>query len=214
MSKRLGISFLFLATSIFCPELARADTLDLVTQSGTWGTTCPPVVCSQPGDSWNYSFLSNSTLVPDNQCCWDSPMTDFEFDLNGQPVAALDGLYTQVRFFPGSNDGGFDFGACCTNAIAFNFWVQLFSPFPFVEATLIPGVYPVNIPPPSSPGTAESVFGGCYGCVGPSQQPGFHAGPVVITPVPEPSTSGLTLIGIALLLLMRKKMLLSPKIPL
>jgi hypothetical protein len=217
MSKRLSLLFLFLATSIFCPELARASTLDLVAQSGTWGATCPAVVCSAPGDSWSYSFLTNSTLVFDESCCWDSPATDFEYELNGQPVDPPYGIYGgpiygPVRFFPGYNDGGFDFAN--PSPIYFGSWVQLFSPlYPSNEAELVPGIYPVN---PSL--SAEGLLGGCYGyngaCGAPSQQLGFYAGPVVITALPEPYTSGLTLIGIALLLLMRKKMPLSSKMPL
>ena len=77
---------------------------------------------------------------------------------------------------------------------------------PSIEAVLIPGVYQAGT------FSHENVFGGCYGCVGSSQQPGFYAGPVVITSVPEPSAYGLTLIGIALTLLVRKKKCLLSKI--
>ena len=70
--RSLSLLLLFLATSIF--HSARAD---LVTQSGTWGTTdCPAVVCSEPGDSWSYSFLTNSIVILDG-ITWDSPITDF-----------------------------------------------------------------------------------------------------------------------------------------
>ena len=101
--------FLFVATTAY------AD-IDQVTQSGQWGNVCPPVVCSQPGDSWSYSFLTDSDIPVIHLDESANPIWGFTFSLNGVPVSSLSGAFTDAAWFLESNDGGFAVG---NNSIAF-----------------------------------------------------------------------------------------------
>jgi hypothetical protein len=171
MTKTSIFSFFLLGATT-----ASADVIDLVTQSGKWGTTCPPIVCSQPGDSWSYSFLTDSHLTPVAGDL-ETTITGFEFSLNGAPVIALTGKFDKAHWFAVSNDGGFTLldssQPLAPQPIVFGFWVQLFA---LPSLTLNPGVYPVPQSPP--PGTFEELFG----------DRNIIPGPVVITATPEPSS--------------------------
>jgi len=171
MTKTSIFSFFLLGATT-----ASADVMDLVTQSGKWGTTCPPIVCSQPGDSWSYSFLTDSHLTPISGNI-ESAITDFEFSLNGAPIIALTGKFDKAHWFVSSNDGGFTLldssQPLAPQPIVFGFWVQLFA---LPSLTLNPGVYPVPQNPPL--GTFERLFG----------DQNIIPGPVVITATPEPSS--------------------------
>ena len=81
--KTLLLSCLLL---LFFAGRASAQEMDTISQSGLWGTSCPPVVCSHPGDSWSYSFESPVAMVPLDEFGYDStrlqPITtapDFNF---------------------------------------------------------------------------------------------------------------------------------------
>lgn len=160
--------FLFAASAVY------AD-IDQVTQSGQWGTVCPPIVCSQPGDSWSYSFLTDSKIPFPSL---SAPISDFTFLLNGVPVFPVPlGTYNNALWFVAANDGGFSI----PGAIEFGMWTQLFTtPVPLSpSATLDPGVYPI-LPSPSF----EDLFG-ADNLIHPNE---ITFGPVVITDTPEPSS--------------------------
>jgi hypothetical protein len=126
---------------VFGATTACANVL-LVSQTGEWGATCPAVVCSAPGDSWSYSFQTDSDLsLPKGLPT--SAITDFAFFLNGIQIATLNNAYVNADWFVASNDGGFDLGP--QSPILFGRWTPLFAftTLPF-EATLVPGVYPVQ----------------------------------------------------------------------
>jgi len=171
----------------------------LISQSGTWGPTCPAVVCSAPGDSWSYSFRIDPVLNLMSPFAPAGAISDFEFVLNGSPVASLTNAYSEAGFFFGNNDGGFTL-LPNGNAVTFSFWTQLFdlgpgpNP-PVVPAYLKQGTFPVNnvkqlLQCQSSSCRelgGEDVFGSDDALLG----------PVIITAVPEPKS--LTLLGTLLI---------------
>ena len=210
------VSFLLVAST------ASADGLSLysVSQSGEWGLTCPPVVCSEPGDSWSYSFVTTSVIYGPG--AWVSPVTDFQFSLNGILVPSLTGAYIEALWFPEQNDGGFSLqsyyeepavvtgpGSASGDPyggefIGFGLWDQLFAfprsdePPAYFDSTflpLVPGVYPITDSCLPSPGgcVINDPFEFLAGAVD------LKLGPVVITQMPEPSTDGLVLTGLGLL---------------
>lgn len=192
---------------LFAVSTAFAD-VDMVSQSGQWGSVCPPVLCSTPGDTWSYSFLTSSdvsswyTGVPD-------PISDFQFSVNGVVVSSLSDAYGEAIWFPGSNDGGFTLlgpsGQCCF--IVFGLWVPLFDyPPPGIHiATLVTGSYAA---PSSSSYSFEGISDGSTDF--PVGDPGLLAGPVIVTNLttPEPAAiifQSTVLVGIAFIL--RKRLL-------
>jgi hypothetical protein len=165
---------------IFGATTACANGL-LVSQTGEWGATCPAVVCSAPGDSWSYSFQTDSELSL-LRASPTSTITDFAFFLNGIQIATLNNAYVNADWFVASDDGGFDLGP--QSPILFGRWTPLFAftTLPF-EATLVPGVYPVQ---------SFSAFSQCMSsCLGWETFFGttdFVPNPVVITNTPEPAS--------------------------
>jgi hypothetical protein len=170
--------FLFVATTAY------AD-IDQVQQSGQWGAVCPPIVCSQPGDSWSYSFLTDSEINVTVEGI-TAPIWDFTFSLNGVAISALSDTFTDAIWFEESNDGGFALG---NSVIGFGFWDALFTisggPFDTI-ATLNLGVHP--IPSLTSPRAWEAVFGAASEAGIGTINPLLIPGPVVITSAPEPSS--------------------------
>ena len=184
--------FLFLLLLVFAGR-ASADGMDLVTQSGVWGTACPPVACSQTGDTWSYSFLTPADLSGNGfNGLPTSIVTDFEWYLNGKPVTSLAEASEEATWFPQDDDGGFgNFGPI------FGFFDQLYAnaPCPTCTAVLVPGVYDVI-----NGVSTEGLFGAVWspffeGATG----MGIIPGPVVITKVPEPSTLILIVTGLLVL---------------
>jgi hypothetical protein len=179
---------------------ASADGIDVVTQSGVWGTACPAVVCSQTGDTWSYSFQTPATLSGyGGNAIVTSPITNFEFDLNGEPVAALTSAYNEAWWYPQDDDGGLALlnNGIFSNAIGFSEWDQLYNVANCcAPSVLVPGTYPLG-------GSAESLFGALEG--GDQDATGIIAGPVVIASVPEPSTLILIVTGLLALGLIAKR---------
>jgi hypothetical protein len=167
---------------------ASADGMDLVTQSGIWGTACPPVLCSQTGDTWSYSFLTPATLSGYGNRAVTSTVTNFEWYLNGVLVPALTVPTQEAYWFPNSDDGGVTLTLSPINLS--NNWEQLFNITGCctVPSVLVPGVYSIDVD--DSAENIGSVF------AGPTDETSFIPGPVVITAVPEPSTLILIVTGL------------------
>jgi hypothetical protein len=179
---------------------ASADGIDVVSQSGVWGTACPAVVCSQTGDTWSYSFETPATLSGyGGNTEVTSPITDFDFYLNGAPVASLTGAYTEAIWFPQDDDGGFGLGNDGSFGlnIAFAEWDQLYNFANYcAPSVLVPGVYNVT-------GSQELFFGTGGGFL--EDPTAFIPGPVVITAVPEPSTLMLIVTGLLALAIIARR---------
>jgi hypothetical protein len=172
--------FLFLLLLVFAGR-ASADGMDLVTQTIVWGTACPPGLCSQPGDTWSYSFLTPADLSKNV--------------FNTLPTSIT--TSGEVTWFPQNDDGGFELGG-----ILFGLFDQLYGyvgcpdcfrpPCPTCTAVLVPGVYDVI-----NGVSTEELFGAVWSPI--LGESGFIPGPVVITAVPEPSTLILIVTGLLVL---------------
>ncbi len=190
--------FLFFLLLVFAGR-ASADGMDLVTQSGVWGTACPPVYCSQTGDTWSYSFQTTGNLPGFFLGTPTSTVTNFEWYLNGVPVPALTVASEEAYWFPQTDDGGFAAGG-----IEFAMWDQLYAyagcpactlpTCPTCTPTLVPGIYNVDIGGGSGTGEIISNVD-----AGPFDETSFFPGPVVITEVPEPSALILIVTGLLVL---------------
>ncbi len=189
--------FLFLLSLVFAGR-ASADGMDLVTQSGVWGTACPPVVCSQTGDIWSYSFETPATLSGyGGNAIVTSTVTDFEYYINGKLVTALTRAYNEAWWYPQDDDGGFallDDGLF--SGPVFGFWDQLYNTIGCcsVPSQLVPGVYDVI-----NGFSTEDLFGAFWSPIEGATGSGIIPGPVVITKVPEPSTLILIVTGLLVL---------------
>jgi hypothetical protein len=180
---------LTLALLFIFADRASADSIDIVSQSGVWGASCPPVVCSAPGDHWSYSFETPTNLTFNSQIgLYTSMATDFTFDLNGSAVNALPST-DQVVWFPEIDDGGFAVGS----SIAFAMFQQLYTGASS-PGQLVQGVYGMGQ-------GGEDLFG-AYGA-------GATAGSVVIHSLPEPPALLLAGIGALGLLALAAKRNLS-----
>ena len=188
-SMKKGI-FLFLLLLVFAGR-ASADGMDLVTQSGVWETACPPVLCSQTGDIWSYSFQTPAVLPDRTDGIPTSTVTNFEWYLNGVLVPALTIPTQEAYWFPNSDDGGVTLTLSPINLS--NNWEQLFNITGCctVPSVLVPGVYSIDVD--DSAENIGSVF------AGPTDETSFIPGPVVITAVPEPSTLILIVTGLLVL---------------
>lgn len=207
--KLLTVSlFLFAATTASANEY-------VVSQSGIWGATCLPVICSAPGDSWSYSFHVDSVLTSIINVGPQGPIWDFEFLLNGSEVASLADAFNAVEFFSAPLDGGFSLlpetfltpGG--TPEPQFGQWTQLFNSAGVgqVPAYLIPGVYPVV--PRDSPQCSHGC--GFEEFIGQGFADDFTPGPVVITDISTPEPASVILMStmlLALLFVMRKRIAL------
>lgn len=206
--------FLFAATT------ASAD-VDVVSQSGVWGATCPPVICSAPGDSWSYSFQVDSVLTSLINVGPQGPISDFEFLLNGSAITSLTDAFDAAEFFSAPLDGGFSLlpetflspgGAPQPQ---FGEWTQLFSPAAvgLVPAYLIPGVYPVvalDSPQCSvACGFEQFIWSDALG--GGHFADDFTPGPVIITDISTPEPTSMILMAtmlLAFLSVVRKRIVL------
>jgi hypothetical protein len=195
---KVHVGFLFL----FAVGTASAD-IDMVSQSGTWVTQCPSVLCSAFGDTWSYSFLTSSVVTsPLTEI--NDPISDFEYSINGVIVSSLTVANGAVHWLFWTQDGGFQDSPL---GIEFGEWVQLFTtPAPGVQyATLNPGSYDL----PLNGYTFESIDGISNSF--PGRPAAMIAGPLVITDlsaVPEPASICLQLtmlVGIAVIA--RKRLL-------
>jgi hypothetical protein len=201
LTKVLAFSlFLFAAAPAF-------GDVDLVTQSGEWGATCPPIVCSEPGDSWSYSFLTDSNVVlnANANSNFGTTITDFEYSLNEVLEIAIEGAYL-ASWFPESNDGGFfiQFPPALEEfSPAFGLSAQLYTVSPssppgdcgFVNqaCTIAPGTY-LEGPPASA---LEFLFGVGTPNVGAGNN--LIVGPIVITDISAPEPTSVILLLTALL---------------
>jgi len=174
----LGL-FLFVGTSAYADE-------DLVTQSGTWGTTCPAIVCSEPGDAWSYSFLTDSNVTYSSLYgALVTSVMDFQYSLNGVLDISVTGEYAAL-WFPQDNDGGFNLLNLpgLGSPIQFAQSLQLFTATGGYQCdlaepcTIAPGTY-------DEPGPVGTEW--LFGVADINSQPwsgGFIPGPLVTTPNP------------------------------
>lgn len=212
--ERTTMKLLTFSLFLFAATTASAD-VDVVSQSGVWGATCPPIICSAPGDSWSYSFHVDSILTSILNVGPQGPISDFEFLLNGSSIPSLADAFNAVEFFTGPLDGGFSLqpetslSSGGTPQPQFGEWTQLFSQAPvgLVPADLIPGVYPVvTLDSPQCSffcGFEQFMWSDDLG--GGHFADDFTPGPVVITDTPEPTSVILLLTMLLALLFVARK---------
>jgi hypothetical protein len=216
--------FLILCVFVFVATTAYADT-DLVTQSGTWGTTCPPVLCVNPGDAWNYSFQTDSTLTPlvpgaIGAGAGATTVTDFNYMLDRILDISIFGDYG-AEWFLANDDGGFSLYTPVLS-IAFGESPQMIEipnflyPYdtcalPSYGCQVLPGSYAIGTNGFSferiTPGDGGA--GAVYCGVGIFDATAT-CGPVVITDISAPEPSSVILLFTALLavlFVMRKQIL-------
>jgi hypothetical protein len=124
---------------------ASADTL-VVSESGVFAANAPITAESAPNESWSFSFLISSTPVvnyvtnfggPD--CGFDTQFSDFNYTLNGAPVAVVG---PDVQFFDSAvGGGGTVFFADLDNFQLFT--AQVFTGT-FENPTMVQGIYPID----------------------------------------------------------------------
>lgn len=180
-------TLLFLFFLLAAP-VAFADNL-LVTQSGDeCGTGQITTACGVPGDTWTYSFITESNPTPIESVPgfnFEASISDFEYYINGV-LQTLSTIPTVVEWFNASDGGGFEISGLPSNLIVTT-GRELYSNGED-SPDITPGDY--TFVDEVIPGIASAAW--------------F---PLTITPVPEPSPYGFTLmIGIGLLVLIRKRM--------
>jgi hypothetical protein len=140
-----------------------------VSESGTWGTTCPATFCAGPGDTWSWSFDIASNPTPHDFVSGvqtDVPITNFIFETNGNVVSVPNPTLADFGFPPAT--GGFSM-AINNNEVLLS-GSQLYTG---TEAApnFAPGVFSVNL--------SGTEIGG----VSPAT-----ASPITISAVPEPAS--------------------------
>lgn len=122
---KVHVGFLFLFTAV----TAFAD-IDMVSQSGRWAAACPPVICSAPGDTWSYSFITNSVVISPLGFEIPDPISDFEYSINAVIVPSFTDKCNQVHREFWTQDGGFTLFCNSSGGVGFGIdfgmWVQLF----------------------------------------------------------------------------------------
>jgi hypothetical protein len=72
---------------------AKAATILVVSEQGTWASACAPLLCASQSDTWGYSFdiSSNPTVFPPSTVGQYTlvAISDFQFYDNGIAVPAL-----------------------------------------------------------------------------------------------------------------------------
>ncbi len=172
---------------LFAPTVVHADTF-LVTQSGNQCGTGPiSIACGLPGNTWTYSFLTDSNPTPVSSSTgfnFEAAISDFAFYIDGV-LQTLTTTPTLVTWFNAVDDGGLEILDPSFRLIVTE-GAQLYTNGE-TNPVMTPGEYVFiteKIPGISTPAWF----------------------PLSITPVPEPSTWGLLLIVIGLLGLMRRRL--------
>jgi len=134
-----------LAVAFGSPQAIRASgATEIVSENGTWGTDCPDVFCSAPGDTWSYSFDVDSqpTVLNDNLGGdFEAAVSGFTFLDNGVVVPSLTDTVTEMTFYSAGDGGGFEDPDAVVNVYNV-FPYQLYSGLES-SPTIEPGVYPV-----------------------------------------------------------------------
>jgi hypothetical protein len=177
---------LLFSLCLFAANAVSADQY-LVTDSGLWAATCPATVCTAIGDSWSFSFEVDSNPIPLSSTSgvqFISTIADFTYSRDGVPVPTI--TAGQAIWFNSLLEGGLLIVIPTGD-------ISILAPQLYTGAESSPtiqlGAYSVDslvidsfVPPPyNNPLLIELV---------------------PATTVPEPSTYGLTLVGLVLLLIM------------
>jgi hypothetical protein len=144
------VRILGLAVAIaLCSVGASADTTYLVSESGVFAANAPVTAESAPNAPFSFSFLIAATPVinfvtnftgPD--CGFDTQFSDFNYTLNGSPVAVVG---PDVEYY-GSAFGG---GGSVSFADNDNFFLYTAAATQFFTGTyenptMTPGIYPLD----------------------------------------------------------------------
>jgi len=144
----------------FAPISALADTTYLGSESGVFGSGAPTTALSAPGATFSYSFLISATPAinfvtayggPD--CGFDAVFSDFNYKLNGAPVALT---YPDVQFFGTAFGGGGDISPIVPGITTetspysvpnFSIYTAAYTQFfsgTYENPTMTPGIYPID----------------------------------------------------------------------
>jgi hypothetical protein len=142
------------------PMTALADTTYLGSESGVFGAGAPVTALSAPGATFSYSFLISAipainfvTAYGGPDCGFDAVFSDFNYTLNGVPVALT---YPDVQFFGTSVGGGADISPIVPGVTTetspysvpnFSIYTADFTQFftgTYENPTMTPGVYAID----------------------------------------------------------------------
>jgi hypothetical protein len=142
------------------PMTALADTTYLGSESGVFGAGAPVTAISAPGATFSYSFRISAvpainfvTAYGGPDCGFDAVISDFNYTLNGVPVALT---YPDVQFFGTAFGGGGDISpivpGVTTETSPYsvpNFSIYTTDATQFFSGTyenpvITPGVYPID----------------------------------------------------------------------
>jgi len=148
------------ATIALVPMTALADTTYVGSESGVFGAGAPVTALSAPGATFSYSFLISAvpainfvTAYGGPDCGFDAVISNFNYTLNGVPVALT---YPDVQFFGTSFGGGGDISPIVPGITTetspysvpnFSIYTADFTQFfsgTYENPTMTPGVYPID----------------------------------------------------------------------
>ena len=192
------LSILCSLVLLLCAAGVQADTIQY-TDSGTFTTATPSSAFTAPGGTWSFSFdaVTNPTDVLEfGNGGFNFAFFNFTYTLNGSPVAITP---TYIRFFSGTNGGGFF--VCfsgtfpplsnCTDALGTpTFGPQMYAGMTSAP-TLIPGAF------------TQAFAAGVNGTGYPQADTTVQA-----NAVPEPNSGSLLIMGVGMLGLLSGRKLL------